>query len=163
MMSFLASILHFIVVFFFTLGAMNLVSSVLAVTFLRDEIPSIKIMLIQNLVSAFLISISFTITVNFLPVLYKEARINSGVIKLYTKDWNENINIVSKNDMVDFLLCGKKYSVKNNMYAFYEKLNNSLLNCSIKKGTKVNIEVVVNPFKNIDEMSTNSILRKHFY
>jgi hypothetical protein len=160
-MSFIASFVHFIVVFMFTLGLTNLVTSVLAIFFLRDEIPSYKIMFIQNICSAFFISLSYLITINFLPGLYKEVKVNTGTIILKSKYWKKNVDIYANEKEVIYKLCNKEIKIENNMFKFYNSLNNSLKNCDLEQGDEVRIEIVSNPFEELDEVATNSILRKY--
>lgn len=160
-MGFIASLMHFFIVFMFTLGLTNLVTSVLAIFFFRKEIPSYKIMFIQNIISAFLISLSFLLTVNYLPHLYKYSKVNKGTLILKSKDWSEIVNIDVDDNNLRFSLCKKIYKTNNDMSSFYTKLNSALINCKLEKNRKVEVKIVSNPFQNIEELSTNSILRKY--
>lgn len=162
MITFFAPLIHFVVVFSFTLGFMNITASAMAISFLRSEIPSYKVMFIQNIISAVAICLSFLITVNVLPHLYKEMRVNDGVVLLKTNHWREYVEIKVSKNKIKYNLCDKEYEVENTMYNFYDSLNSSLVDCGLSKGKEVSIKIVSNPFKQINEVSTNSILRKHF-
>ena len=162
-MGFFPVLINFIVTFSFTIGVMQIIASVMAVSFLRSEIPSIKMMLIHNVVSAVLISMAYTLTFSYLPTIYQEAKLNDGILRLYSKTapWSSKVVIKTREDSVEFKICSQEIKVKNNMNAFYEGLNQNLIYCGLPENSAVYIDVVKNPFHHIEDMTTNSILRKY--
>lgn len=132
---------------------------------MKEYIPKWNILLAQNTFSAFLIALAFTITTNYLPILYKQVKVNSGVISLFSEDpqWSQLITISATNNDIEFKVCDIQHHANNNMYDFYNALNNSLLACSLPKDLPVNIKIVTNPFKELNRISSNSIIRRHFF
>ena len=162
-MGFLALLINFFVTFSFTLGFMQISASVLALFFFRKEIPSLKIMFLHNIVSAILISFSYTLIFSYLPTIYSQAKLNNGVLRLYSKTmyWSRDINISATDELVRFNLCSKEIVVKNNMSSFYDKLNSSLEGCGLPKNSEIYVDIVKSPFHHIEDMSSNSIIRKY--
>ena len=164
---FLAALLNFIVSFCFTLGLMQLLATVLALLNykeMKEHIPKWPILLSHNALSAFLIAIAFTITTNYLPILYKQVSVNDGLLNLYSKElnWSHMVVIKAEPHQVSFTACAKEYTTPNNMYDFYESLNQALVECSLPKDSAINIEIVKNPFKHLNKSISNSLIRKHF-
>lgn len=160
-MGFVATLLNFIVVFSLTLGLVYMSSSILALILFRENIPSYKEMFFYNIIASFLISVSFVITINFLPNLYKVAKINSGTLILKNNYWKETINITVKRNKIHFNLCKKNYKIENNMLDFYNTLNKGLLECPLNENDSVYIFVLSDPFKDIQRLSSNSMLAKY--
>ena len=117
-------IIHFVVMFSFVLGLTYIATTVMAFFICKEELPSIKFILINNIISAFMISGSITTTIHYLPNLYKEMKVNNGLIQLSDKDgWINNVDIEANSMTIKYNLCGKHYTTQNTMFNFYESLN----------------------------------------
>ena len=163
---FVAALLNFIISFSFTLGATQLGGTLLGILTYKenkDYFPKWYILLGYNAIAAFLIALSYTIFINYAPIVYKQAKLNNGRISLHTdsKDWMHPVVIKIEKERVKYSLCNNNYDIDNNMYAFYNSLNTALEKCSLPEFTKINVSIVENPFKDIEIRSTNSIIRKH--
>ena len=163
---FLAVFLNFVISFCFTLGVMQIACTILSLATYeenKDYIPKWHILLSYNMVAALLISISYTIFINYAPIVYKQVKVNNGVIQLRSVEENfqENVVITIEKEKINYTLCNKNYIIKNNMYEFYNSMNSALLECSLPEKTEVVVHVVENPFKEIETRTTNSIIRRH--
>jgi len=163
MESALLPLISFIITFSFTLGVMYITSYIFAFFFYKEHLPPMKIILMHNAFSAFLIALSFTTFIHIAPSVYNKMKLNNGLIQLsaYEGKWKENLHIEATSEKVKFNLCGKIIDSDNNMKSFYDNLTKNLEFCPLERGIEVSINIINNPFKEIMDKSTNSILVKY--
>ena len=150
--------IHFIVTFLFAIGALEILSTIIAYIF-RINNFNFKIALLYNSIAILAVLASFQITTLYLPKLYSESKINPGFIVLTSKNWNEPVSLTVKGDNVIYSLCGQKFKIKNRIDIFYNSLSSNLSICH-NQGDLVNIVIKENPFLSLE--ITNSIIRKFF-
>ena len=163
---FIAIFLNFVISFCFTLGLTQLGGTLLALATYKenkDYIPKWYILLGYNTIAAFAIAVSYTILVNYAPIVYKQVGLNDGQINLYSEAHNFMHPVVIKieNERVRYSLCEKDYNIENNMYEFYNSLNGALSECSLPDFTEVSVSIIQNPFKEVERRTTNSLIRRH--